>query len=289
MISNVYITKSRSNNLAEISNFLNSINLINGVNLDHLVKLIISNVDQSGKLNQDILYKLIILLSINCDNHVANCFLNKLFVLSKVENTNGYEESILIKLRQEINSFHPDCVNDAVKSLLKQFNNEKNEDSFKFFIQNLISIYEWDVQNQHFMTKNVSLVLIERECFINMINQISINETTNYSLSIIELYNKILSCDDEDFQLVKLNLNDLIQIAHKLVGYFFDLTNNINDENVVIRNKSINELIALIKNILVHLSNNSDESNLFRNILIRTLIDKLFQTIINVQVISKNN
>ena len=82
---------------------------------------------------------------------MANSFLNKLFVLSKMEKTNAYEESILIKLRQEINSFHPNCVNDVVKSLLKQFNNQKNEDYFKFFIQNLISIYEWDVQNQHFM------------------------------------------------------------------------------------------------------------------------------------------
>jgi hypothetical protein len=152
MISNVYIKKSRSNDLDEMSTFLNSLNLINGANLDHLVELIISNIGSSSiKLNKEILYKLIILLSINCDNHVANSFLNKLFVLSKMEKTNAYEESILIKLRQEINSFHPNCVNDVVKSLLKQFNNQKNEDYFKFFIQNLISIYEWDVQNQHFM------------------------------------------------------------------------------------------------------------------------------------------
>jgi hypothetical protein len=150
MISNVYVTKSHSNNLDEISTFLNSINLLNGVNLDHLVKLIISNI-RSKKLNQEILYKLITLLSINCDNHVASSFLSKLFGLSKFEKENGYEESILIKLRQEINSFHPDCVNDVVRSLLKQFNNEKNEESFKFLIENLISIYEWDVQNRHYM------------------------------------------------------------------------------------------------------------------------------------------
>jgi hypothetical protein len=61
-----------------------------------------------------------------------------------------------------------------------------------------------------------------------MISQISINETSNYTLLIIELYNKILSCDAEDFQLLKLNLTDLIQIAHKLVEYFFELTTKIN-------------------------------------------------------------
>jgi hypothetical protein len=39
-----------------------------------------------------------------------------------------------------------------------------------------------------------------------------------------------------------------------------------------------------VNNTLIHLSYENEENNPYRNILLRTLIDKLFETIINVNV-----
>jgi hypothetical protein len=253
LISTVYLANSQSGQTDTLDSLpvLTSLNKLNGTSLNHLAKLIISTNNSNNKVDKDLLYKIITLLSINCDKHVATLFLTELFQLKNEEaKVTSYEESILIKLRQELNSFHPTCISEVVFSLLKLFTNEPNEDRLGFFIQNLTSIYEWDIQNQHFMrflfyllfsnlsllvflfsepfqSKNISSILIENDCFTNMISHISINDESKYSYSIIELYNKILT-SDEDIQLLRLSLSDLIQIAHKLVEYFFGLASNIN-------------------------------------------------------------
>lgn len=44
----------------------------------------------------------------------------------------------------------------------------------------------------------------------------------------MELYNRIFKLDDDDLNLLKLNVADLVNIAYKFVNYFFELTKSIN-------------------------------------------------------------
>lgn len=71
----------------------------------------------------------------------------------------------------------------------------------------------------------MSNILLDRECFVGLMKLLKPGE--NYSLKIMELYNRIFKHDDEDPNTAKLTINDLIQCSHLFVAYFFDLTKSV--------------------------------------------------------------
>lgn len=81
-----------------------------------------------------------------------------------------------------------------------------------------------------FQSQNLSTILVQRECFTGLISQINLiaQQQPNYTLTIMELYNRIFKLDDDDLNLLKLNVADLVNIAYKFVNYFFELTKSIN-------------------------------------------------------------
>ena len=65
--------------------------------------------------------------------------------------------------------------------------------------------------------------MIERECFTGFIKQLDINDLFQYSIKIIQFYNKILSLNPDNPEYLKLNISDLIVCGNKLIDYFFKL------------------------------------------------------------------
>lgn len=67
------------------------------------------------------------------------------------------EEPMLIRIRQELNPFHPNSLRESIFSIINSFYNlkicdrEEFEIQVKYFVDNLLMIYEWDLQNQYFM------------------------------------------------------------------------------------------------------------------------------------------
>ena len=73
-------------------------------------------------------------------------------------------------------------------------------------------------------SQNLSSILIERECFIGLIKQLEFNETYDFSLQILQLYNRILTLHPEYPEYLKLNVSDLIICGNKLIDFFYKLT-----------------------------------------------------------------
>ena len=76
-------------------------------------------------------------------------------------------------------------------------------------------------------SQNISSILIERECFIGLIKQLDVNETFEFSIKIIQFYNKILCLNSESPEYLKLNISDLIICGNKLIDYFYSLITSI--------------------------------------------------------------
>ena len=237
--------------------FLKSLNTINGTSVKLLINQLITILKSSSYKNFDreLVYKLLALLAINGDEHMAVLVMSELLVISTnhfklINRTNGREETMLIQIRQEISPFHVKCLCESVNSIVKSFEYEKNDEKLSNFLQNLTAIYDWDIQNPSYMrfcelfdlfifkskeinltyiffcfsSQNLSSILIERECFIGLIKQLEFNETYDFSLQILQLYNRILTLHPEYPDYLKLNVSDLIICGNKLIDFFYKLT-----------------------------------------------------------------
>jgi hypothetical protein len=187
LLSSVYALQSESEDnksLSKVFNFtksdstpfLQSLNAINGSlfkSLLNQLKPILKSMSTSEKINE-IIFKLLTLISINGNEYSAVSIMSELIKISFNFETNGNEtdsmpiisnnkqqsESILIKLRIEITPFHPDCLRKTIISLIHTISEDdigndedKNDKHYQLltFIKNLILIYQWDLQNQYFM------------------------------------------------------------------------------------------------------------------------------------------
>lgn len=153
MIASAYTMNADSDNSTA---FLKSLNNINGSSFKLLVKKIITFFNSNDKdlieFNYDLIYKLILLICINGDTNSANELISEFLVISiQSSNSNSSVETLLNKLRQEINPFHPDSFMSSIKSVLESLQSSKNEAKMNSFVNNLISIHEWDTQNQFFI------------------------------------------------------------------------------------------------------------------------------------------
>ena len=146
----------------------------------------------------------------------------------------------------------------------------------------------------------MSFILIDHECFISLTSLFSIarhiNSHSTYTL--LDIYVRILKSNEDNLPMLELTVSEMIIFSDKIVNHFFMLYELMNGNvNKLISNPLINlnfcsffkennignlceEMIKInevIKYMLMHLSYLNEEKSPFRNILLRTLVDKLFE------------
>ncbi len=132
--------------------FLKSLNTINASSfrllLDQIINLIRSESSKITDKNE-ILHKLLIILSINGNNNVSNSVMYQLMLMPVKEEEEDCP--FIIKFRQEMNAFYPNCLRNTVKSLIKHLLDEPNQQDLNVCINNLTLLYDWDLKNSNSM------------------------------------------------------------------------------------------------------------------------------------------
>jgi hypothetical protein len=186
MISNIYIVKSNTSDgggggqatlcASESIPFLKSLNAINGTPLKALIEKIVVNLKQEKE--PELLFKLILLIMITTNEHKATLLMNELLILenklaNKTTTTSfALEECLLVQIRQEINPFHAECFNNSVKSMISSLaSHDSDELKLNSFVNNLIVIYEWDLNNKCFMKLVCYSYLISFRAYISSPNR----------------------------------------------------------------------------------------------------------------------
>ena len=150
-----YENLANEENKAETTPFLKTISSINKISFKLLVNQLMSILKANTEvkhLDKELIYKLLVIFSINGSDYMCNLVMSELILTSsKHFHANTHEDSMLIKLRQEINPFHPQCLIECIKSIVSLLGIEKDEEKLFNLIENLKSIYEWDLQNPNFM------------------------------------------------------------------------------------------------------------------------------------------
>ncbi|CAF0791809.1 unnamed protein product [Brachionus calyciflorus] len=285
LISNVYCSQSENviqetQGSSELANFLKSLNSINNYSLKSMIKKITKIIRSEEhqdvfNTNYELFYKLILLIGINEDSISTIELMSSLFRTTIPKNFDS--ENLLNKLRLEINPFHAEFFEKSVKNAIEYFKYEFNDMEYGSFVSNLVIIHEWDLLNQFYVNQNLSTILLDSENFVSILIQLKLVENT--SLQLIQLLNKIFYSNEPDLASLKLNISDLISISNVVIKHFFTLLNSIEEDNVANRIQELNELTDLVQNICVNQLNNQDESNPFKNMLLRNLIDTIFDSI----------
>lgn len=184
LISSIYLTKCQTQPengppptlpASESIGFLKSLNNINGTSFTSMIRNMIkcfNKCTQQEHDEQELVYKMIFLTMINTNEHIAGLIMKELLVLENKNETQNrtytLDECILVKIRQEINPFHSECFNKTVKSLINYLLNiEPDQWKFASLINNLVDVYEWDIQNKCFMKYLYYIENIKNKQFFN--------------------------------------------------------------------------------------------------------------------------
>ena len=154
------LEKSPESTFSDHFEFLKSLNTINGSSFNLLVEQIIRILKSESfkNLDRELIYKLLALFSINGNEHMANKIMSELIVTPSkflLNQNNSTDESLLVKMRQEITPFHSECMSKTINSMISSFDHQKNEENLTYFLENTMSLYEWDLQNKNFMRFNI--------------------------------------------------------------------------------------------------------------------------------------
>lgn len=140
--------------------FLKNLNSISSSSFRLLLDQIVTYLQADNNDAYDtksLLFNLLLLIGINGNSYCANEIMAE-FLQMKLSGLNESgsltETTYLMKFRQEINPFYTNCFRDTVHSLVKSFLNYPNEERLKCFIENLLTIYGWDLANPNFMRLN---------------------------------------------------------------------------------------------------------------------------------------
>jgi hypothetical protein len=177
LITHTYLSKCEiTSNAPEATysepvEFLKGLNTINGTSFNLLVEQLINILksDSFKNFDRELIYKLLALLSINGNDHMATQIMSEIIVIPHkflVNQNNSADESLLIKMRQEITPFHSECISKTINSIINSFDYQKNEENMNYFLENVVSLYEWDLQNQNFM--RLFLILNSKFSFVNI-------------------------------------------------------------------------------------------------------------------------
>ena len=146
---------SENLNNSESVEFLKGLNTINGTSfillVEQLVKILKS--ESFKNFDKELIYKLFVLLSINGNDHMASLIMSELVILPPkyLKNQISTDESLMVKIRQEISPFHVDCLQKTVNAIINSFVYQKNEEKLSNFLENITALHQWDLQNPNFM------------------------------------------------------------------------------------------------------------------------------------------
>jgi hypothetical protein len=130
------------------------------------------------------------------------------------------------------------------------------------------------------MTENLNRILIDQTNFTGLVSILN--------FKIMNLLNSVLESvyDEEDFLILKLNMDNLILCCRKFVANYFIICNSLlNEENYNEMIDNLIELLRLVRNTLIHLSGTDlDGTNPCRNLILRDLIERIFDPIFSQRV-----
>ena len=94
-------------------------------------------------------------MSINGNDYISNSIMLQLMLI-KINPPESQELAymdwpILLRFRQEINSFHPSTMRETIKSLAKSLLNNSIEYSLSVFVENLTLMHDWDLKSKNSM------------------------------------------------------------------------------------------------------------------------------------------
>ena len=160
---NLYSVNSTMSSITiESAPFLTNLDAINRTSFQRLLDQIIDffkdekPLEKLNEENKEIMFKLLVCIAINGNDFISNTVMRELLQIPvriprEKKELNYGEWPVVLKFRQEVNSFHAKCLRESVKSLTNYLLNDLNQMSLYFFIQNLCLIYSWDLRNKNNM------------------------------------------------------------------------------------------------------------------------------------------
>lgn len=155
MLTNIYQSYSEEiiqdgQSLTELVPFLKSLNSINGYSFERLVDKIVSLIKNDDQRvyenNKDIIYKLILCISISENFNSSVEIISRIL---RIEMPNYSDNDYLInKLRLETSSFHSDAFKNSIKLAIQSVETEIELNSL---IKNLMILHDWDLNNQNYI------------------------------------------------------------------------------------------------------------------------------------------
>ena len=137
--------------------FLKCLNAINGSTFKLLLGQIVSYIksENFNRKHESLLFNLLLLMSINGNDYISNSIMLQLMLI-KINPPESQELAymdwpILLRFRQEINSFHPSTMRETIKSLAKSLLNNSIEYSLSVFVENLTLMHDWDLKSKNSM------------------------------------------------------------------------------------------------------------------------------------------
>ncbi len=78
-----------------------------------------------------------------------------------------------------------------------------------------------------FSSESLASILIDSENFTGLVQKLKVKPSNEFSSSIMNLYNRVLDSNEEDYTMLKPSVDDLLICSQHLTRYFFELCNSI--------------------------------------------------------------
>lgn len=143
--------------------FLKGLNTINATSFKLMLDQIIYSIKQDFP-QKVFLNKLLTIIALSGNAHTASSVMKQLMLVPVIFDQN--ELPFIIKFRQEVNLFHPNCLRNTIVSISKHLLNEPNASDLNTFVDNLSLLYDWDLRNK----KYLRFALNSSEYLKNIIN-----------------------------------------------------------------------------------------------------------------------
>ena len=105
--------------------------------------------------HESLLFNLLVLMSINGNDYMSNSIMSQLMLIKinppESQELDYMDWPILLRFRQEINSFHPFTMRETIKSLVKTLLNNSTEYSLSVLVENLTLMHDWDIKSKNSM------------------------------------------------------------------------------------------------------------------------------------------
>lgn len=157
MLTNIYQSYSEEiiqdgQSITELVPFLKSLNSISGYSfeklLDKIVSLIQNDDQKICENSKDIIFKLIICISISENLNSSVEIISRILRIEIPCYNDKDNDNLLNKLRLDISMFHPESFKSSIKHAIQSVESEKE---LNFLVKNLLALHNWDLNNQNYI------------------------------------------------------------------------------------------------------------------------------------------